>query len=417
MSPRIETTSPPPIRLTAVPPARGAGRIQAGDRMASGTRITVLMRPLRVPPREQVVARVRALLELGPSARVGRILDERRWSYEPAAIEEHAERMVGRLPDDLGTAEDLPRLRERADPMLPLSLFLGTDRIAVLFDHRLGDGFFAVMVLAALFAEEGVPRVFEGADDRDPLPAALAATFGRHPSRAWNVVRDKLVTAPGAASGPSRVVDGPGSLALHATMMTPDAYRAFSAWTRGRMPRSAAIVAAFQAALRAEGIPVADSGIVLVDLRRYLPSGRATLANFVIGHPLDLRRGPDAAGAQLTRDLHLGRPLAALAVARRPVLRAAPTAETVPEAAVPIVSDMGLLRPLERLPWDGVDPQRPTIEVSVDPATRGGITALTTVLRGRFGVSLSFDSSIFPADRVVAAGERLCTAPLELLPA
>lgn len=427
MSPRSDSLVVP--RTPAAEPGAPAseGRIRAADRMSADTRIAVLLQPLRVPPRAEVVDRVRRLFSLGAGARAGRTLDGDRWRYDPEGIDALADRAVRELPEAYADQTSLPRLREIADPAAPLTVFLGDDRVAVHVDHRIGDGFFAVMAVAAILGGDGIPRIFGSADDRDPLPAALAATFGRHPDRVGRIVHDKLTARPVATRGAPPVPAARGSLDLRTATMSRESHRALAAWSRGRVPPTVALLAAFRAALIAEGLPVADGGVVLVDLRRYLPSGRATLSNFVTGHPVDLSRGADAAGAALQRDLHAGRPLAALTAARIPSLLALRTrmptspspADTVPGTATPIVSDMGFLRALDSLPWHGVEdggPAPPSVAVSVDPAARNGITALTSVLRGRFGVSFSFDSTLFPADRIVAAGERLCTDPLELLP-
>ncbi|WP_425841091.1 hypothetical protein [Microbacterium sp. PA5] len=419
MSRTLALAPPSDLRPGGAGASPAAGRVRTADRMSAQTRIAVLLQPLRVPPRREVVDRVRALFALGAAARAGRTFTGERWAYDPSTVDERAERAVRELPAACGTEAGLPRLREHADPSSPLTVFLGDDRIAVHVDHRIGDGFFAVMAVAALFADAPMPRVFTSAVDRDPLPAALASTFGRHPSRVARIVRDKIVTTPPPYRyGVAHVPAARGSLDLHTAAMSREAHHALAAWSRLRTPRvppTVALLAAFRAALLAEGVAADDTGVVLVDLRRYLPSGRATLGNFVTGHPVDLARGVDLAGAALTRDLHAGRPLAALASARMPGRPAPREAPSVPSTAVPIVSDMGFLRALETLPWAG-DGRPAAVAVSVDPASRNGITALTSVLRGRFGVSVSFDSTLFPAERVAAAAERLCADPLELLP-
>lgn len=416
MSPRtLAPAAAPDLRPAGGAAARATGRVRTADRMSADTRIAVLLRPLRVPPRTDVVDRVRSLFALGASARAGRSLTGDRWVYDPSTVDERAEQAVRELPAACATEAGLPLLRHHADPTSPLTVFLGADRIAVHVDHRIGDGFFAVMAVAALFADAPMPRVFADAEDRDPLPAALAATFGRHPARIGRIVRDKIVTVPPPYRyGVAHVPSDRGSLDLRTATMSRDAHRALVAWSRRRVPPTVALLAAFRCALVAEGVAADDTGVVLVDLRRYLPSGRATLANFVTGHPVDLARGVDHAGATLTRDLHAGRPLAALASTRIPGRPAPRSGVSVPSAAVPILSDMGFLRALESLPW--TDDRQAAVAVSVDPAGRNGITALTSVLRGRFGVSVSFDSTLFPAERVAAAAERLCADPLELLP-
>jgi len=372
----------------------------------------VELAPLHVPDRTAVVAAVRHLIGLGPDARAGRTLDGARWAYDPSALDAQAERMVRRLPPELTGDTGLPRLRTAADPDLPLTVFLGEDRASLCIDHRLGDGFLGVMMTAAALAGRAAPAVFARAVDEDPFPAAASATFLRHPSRAVRLLRDRLTERRTVHEGPS-VPARRGSLDLVTHQMDPETFRSLASWSRGRVPPTVATMFALHAALRRVGIPVMDEGAILVDLRRYLPSGRSTLANFVVGHPVAVADGIDAAGARFSRDLHVGRPLAALAagLATRSWRRGVP--ESVPAAASPIVSDMGFLRALEPLPWASDDA---VIRVSVDPATRNGITALTAVLRRRLNVSVSFDGSLYDRDSITAATELLCRDPERLLP-
>lgn len=388
-------------------------RLPARDQLSAGTYIGVELGPLVVPARDVVVRRVRALLELGPDACAGRTIEGDRWRFDPSELDARAEDIVRALPASLTGTHLLPRLREAIDPRSPFTVFLGEDRVAVCIDHRLGDGFLSLMLVAAVLAPRDIPRVFEVADGRDPLPAALFETFARHPGRVAGMLRDKITDpTPRSAVVPTAPAER-GSLDLATAVMEPANFRALAAWSKGRVPPTVATTFALQAALRAEGLDVLDAGAILVDLRRYLPSGVSTLANFVVGHPLDLTQGIDAVGARFTRDLRTARPLAAHVAGRRSAARRAANPAKVPAGAFPIVSDMGFLRALEPLPWAS---ETPTVNVSVDPASRNGITALTSVLRRRFGVSLSFDSTLHDRDRVQAACERLCRDPLELLP-
>jgi hypothetical protein len=297
-------------------------------------------------------------------------------------------------------------------PDLPFMVFLGEDRASLCIDHRLGDGFLGVMLTAGALAGRGAPAVFGTADDRDPLPAALAATYGRHPRRVGTLLKDRFSIHRPAYDGPV-VAGGRGRLDLVTGTMDATTFRSLADWSRGRVPPTLAMMFAFREALRRSGIPLMDEGAILVDLRRYLPSGRSTLANFVVGHPVAIGDGVDAAGARFQRDLHVGRPLAALTYGLATRSWRRPSPGSVPAAASPTVSDMGFLRALEPLPWASPDP---VVRVSVDPAGRNGITALTAVLHRRLHISLSFDSSLWDRDAVAAACELLRHDPKGLLP-
>lgn len=399
-------------RSSAADARTSSGPLLGRDLLSAGVRISVELAPLKVPDRAVVVAAVRHLIGLGPAARAGRTFDGPRWAYDPAALDVQAERMVRPLPPELTGDAGLPRLRTATDPDLPLTVFLGEDRASLCIDHRLGDGFLGVMMTAAALAGRGAPAVFTRAVDEDPFPAAVSTTFLRHPSRAVRLVRDRVSERRTPHEGPS-VPGRRTSLDLVTRRMDPQTFRAMASWSRGRVPPTVATMFAVHAALRRVGIPVMDEGAILVDLRRYLPSGKATLANFVVGHPVAITDGIDAAGARFSRDLHVGRPLAALAagLATRSWRREAP--QSAPAAASPIVSDMGFLRALEPLPWASDDA---IVRVSVDPAARNGITALTAVLRRHLNVSVSFDGSLYDRDSIAAATELLCRDPEGLLP-
>lgn len=399
-------------RVSVVPSGSAeSGRLRGRDLLSAGARISVELAPLIVPERETVVRAVRELIGKGAAARAGRTFRGARWSYDPESLDAQAERMVRALPVGFTGDEGLPRLREAAPADLPFVVFLGEDRASLCIDHRLGDGFLSVMLTAGALAGRGAPAVFASADDRDPLPSALAATYGRHLDRVGALLRDRWNDHRPAYEGPTVAADR-GGLDLVTGTMDSTTFRALADWSKGRVPPTLALMFALREALRRSGIPVMDTGAILVDLRRYLPSGRSTLANFVVGHPVVVDGGIDAAGARFQQDIHVGRPLAALTsgLLTRGWRRRAP--RTVPAAAGPIVSDMGFLRALEPLPWASDDP---VVRVSVDPAARNGITALTAVLRHRLNISMSFDGSLWPRDAVAAACDLLRHDPKGLL--
>ncbi|MDN3497302.1 hypothetical protein QL996_15285 [Planococcus sp. APC 4015] len=410
--PRPSVAEPPSRQAHGMVGPAESGRLHGRDLLSAGARISVELAPLIVPERATVVRAVRELIGSGAAARAGRTIHGAHWNYDPEFLDAQAERMVRPLPVERTGDAGLPRLREAAPADLPFVVFLGEDRASLCIDHRLGDGFLSVMLTAGALAGRGVPSVFATADDRDPLPAALSATYARRLDRIGALLRDRWSDRRPSYAGP--VVDaGGGRLDLVTGTMDSTTFRALADWSKGRVPPTLAMMFAFRAALQRSGIPVMDTGAILVDLRRYLPSGRSTLANFVVGHPVVVDGGIDAAGARFQQDLHVGRPLAALTsgLITRGWHRGTP--RTVPAAASPIVSDMGFLRALEPLPWASDDP---VVRVSVDPAARNGITALTAVLRRRLNISVSFDGSLWERDAIAAACDLLRHDPKGLLP-
>lgn len=413
-----------PARRAGEPVERAShGRIPRRDRLSAGAFVSVELSPIVVPPRHEVVATVRALFGTGAAARAGRTFDGDEWHYDPAALDDQAERAVQELPGWYSGVRSLPALRLAADPRLPFTVFLGDGRAALCIDHRLGDGLLSVLLTTSVFAGRGISPAFLRARDVDPLPAALRETFARHPARVRQVFLDRLTDhgpAPEARPEPDPAVPvltrglgrgGGDVLALETGVMEPRSFRSLVEWARGRVPLAVALLFAVRGALVAEGVPVTDAGAILVDLRRYLPSGHATLGNFVVGQPVGLGRGIEAAGTRFTHDLRVGRPLAAHAVGvHRPRQRSASRPASL--AVTPTVSDMGMLRSFDPVPWAT---DRPALSVSVDPASGDGVTALTTVVRRHCSVSLSFDAAVTDADRIRAACDRLTHDPIGLL--
>lgn len=402
-------------RSIVATPVSAAGRVPRRDRLSEGAFISVELAPIVLPRRVDIVAAVRSVIGLGPNTRAGRTFAGRRWSYDPAALDQQAERMVKQLPDWYTGSSSLPQLRSAIEPELPFTVFLGPDTAALCIDHRLGDGFLSVLLAAAVFGRSGIPASLVDADDGNPLPAALLTTFVRHPDRFLEIVHDRgrERAAGGSGEPPSTTAVEGRSLELETGVMDWGTYQSLVRWARGKAPTTVAMIFALRGALVRSGIGVGETGAILVDLRRYLPSGRSTLANFVVGQPLSLVSGVGAAGDRFAHDLRLGRPLAALTAGlSRPTRRGPVSSRPVLAAAAPTVSDMGFLRALESIPWAT---DEPAVSVSVDTAARNGITALTSVLRRRMNVSLSFDGAVFDRTRVADACELFCTDPIGLI--
>lgn len=411
-----------------------AAPIALRDRTSEGAWITVLLSPLHVPARAEVVGRVRALIGLGPEARLGRRRAGLTWRYDPAGLDEQAERIVTTTTDPLLSLAAAPTLRSLVDPELPFGVLLGRTRAAIVIDHRLGDGFLAVLLTAAVLGGGAMPQSLVAASDHDPLPPALRITFAADRGRTIAMLRDRLLVGRVApASAATMAVPAAPEPATVAGELSAQRTAELQRWAKGRMSLSVVLLHAMREALARCGVASADSGSVLVDLRRYLPSGVSALGNFVTGLPVALAAGPDETAASLTRMLRTGRPLAAHAagLAARSVREhlgrsrqrdgdaageVAPSGRGAAASAVArlTISDMGFVRPLDRLPWDDALGEA-AIAVSVDAAGRDGMTVLSHVLRRRLNVSITFDAAVFDPAEVARACRLLCDDPLALV--
>ena len=382
------------------------------DRLASGIYIAADLSPLDLAPREVIVARLAAIIATGSVARLALRPSGNRWRRDDGDPARFADALVGTLPADYRDERDLPVLRARLAPDESFRLFLGRDRALVLMDHRLGDGSLALTLVASVVGDHTPPTNLRHGRDR-PVSAALRTTFLEHPSRARELLRVKAAEKASPAPTTTVAVPPERRLGLVTGQISSERRRELLTWMRRRGSLAVTELHACAAALASAGIPVARTGSVLVDLRRYLPAGTSTASSFVTGQPISRDAGIEGGSAQLAAHLRLGRPLAGAAIgSMRSMLRGRAPQRVSPEAQL-TVSDMGICRPLERLPWR--DRGSSTVSVSVDPAGANGITLFSLIVQDKIMLSLSFDPGFFDRTAVQQACDALCGDPVGVL--
>jgi hypothetical protein len=417
------------------------------DRMSGNERIVYVAGPVAVPPREQLVSNLLALAELGPHTRVGLRLNETStaWTYDPTTLREWCESIVREVPAitaDEAVATTREYIRDEGTPA-PFQLIVAGDFVILRMNHLLGDA----KLLCALFdvaiaaPDRPIPEWLVTRAVDTPLSLAVRETFVKHPSQAAKVVRSQL-SRFGAGSGSggaaatgsavTGIVDVPAT-AVPWQRRAEAAYsrgtvasaRALKAWTHstpGSITVAAAILVAARRALAAEGIAVRGESSMIYDSRRYLPAGAETNGNFIAGLPVPAGHSDDPrqVTAVVKANLDAASPLAAMLVGvtrtrltgRR--IPAAPSAvSSRPEARV-VLTNIGVRRELDAMPWTVVKGDEHFVVWS-EPSAPDDIVIGVIQLRGALHITAFFHGNVFDVDRVQAAVDRVTTNPISLL--
>ncbi|MCB0911303.1 MAG: hypothetical protein KDB60_06785 [Propionibacteriaceae bacterium] len=400
------------------------------DRLLVGARIGVGLGPLDLPSPGELRSAFVRIAAGGHPARLGLVLaDDRRWREVGMRIADRADEIFRVAPESVGDPRDW--LLDHWIDDLPVQFAIAGDRLGMLMDHRLGDGALAsVLPLALIDLARGRPlaSAFTGLIAR-PLGAALSHTFGVRPT-AWLGLADDYRRHRPRNSPPAQAAER--HLAVPSTchlnvVLEPDRLLGVRAWSRGRIALGPVLAQLTGQAMRVAGLPVADTGELVIDLRRYLPRGAHTLANFIAGMEIPLA-GPGSAPAevhaQVTRSLLAGRPLVAATIGAargrlagsgllRPVPRRAP--EPRPASAARIsMSSLGRLRAFEKLPWTAPQGQR-WMDAYTEPATPGTLGVIAIAMDGRLNLSLTWRGEDFDRATVAAGAALLADDPVRLL--
>lgn len=404
------------------------------DRVVN-TRVSLTVGPIDLPSLDQLRRSVVSLAAFGPPARIGLVLAGNHWDYVGEGIADRVAEVVRRPPGET------PSLRQWIEatwvPDLPIQFAVTNDRIGFVADHRLMDGNLAteiIPILLSLARGDAELDLLRG-HTAHPLASAVANTLIRCPGRvarlAGHLRRQQSAPPPaleGTALQPfAGSPDHHGAGIQHTVMaMDREPLLALRAWLRGRVSFSPALVLLAAAALRSVGLPVARYGAMVVDLRRYLPPGVTTSGNFIAGMPLPLwgQAGrPEALEAFVTESLEVGRPLLAtvnklaktrlsgLAPFRPPVRQRDPSGELAIGVSV---SNSGLLRSIDRLPWLAPSGSR-CVEVLGDAVDPAGIGFLTCMADGRLWIGGTYLTEYLDPSLVRTAMEAMVQRPAQLL--
>lgn len=399
-------------------------------------RIGLWLGPIAMPPVEDLRRALVKAASLGPKWRLGLVwADENSWAVLGPRIADRADEVIRELPDSVENPREW--LEENRIPDLPVQFAVAGNYLGVIADHRLLDGFLGLRLpslLIDLAAGEPAPSLGELADR--PLSTALWHTFGARPA-AWRTLyrhmRDHRRPAGPAARAPETEVlpatlgsmDSPAQVRHLQTVMERGPLADLRRWGRGKLGFSASLLLVAAAGLRDAGIEIAPRGVLVVDLRRYLPDGVTTLSNFIAGVQVPLLgpgATPEALEAWIEEALEVGRPLAAMSttVAKAALRARRPRGTQVaagprPEApAMVSISNDGLLRVIDKLPWL-VGPEERKIQVVGDAPEPNALGLITYMAAGRLHLSVSFQANRYDPELVGRALTAMATEPVRLL--
>ena len=423
-------TRPAPDHARPPEPHRDstARAVSSTDRLLGGTLIGVGLGPLDLPgPAELGDALVR-IAAMGPATRVGLVLaDEGHWREVGVRIAERTGEIFRVAPASVGDPRDW--LREHWIEDLPVQFAIAGDRLGMLMDHRLSDASLSAMLPLALIdvaSGRPVPSAFSNLTER-PLPTALSATFGARPGR-WLAVADDFRRY--RAGGPEAATPGPRLSVPSTRQLTavvgPEQFARLRAHCRGRIALGPALALVAGAAMRAAGLAVSDRAELVVDLRRYLPAGEHTLANFIAGLEIPLAgAGVAAVHERVNQALAVGRPLATAALgagrarlaSRLPSLPSSGRAPAGPAPLPPArisMSSLGRLRAFEKLPWT-VPPEQRWAAAHTEPGASGTLGFIAIVMDARLHLHLTWRAEEFDRTRVAAGAALIAADPVALL--
>ncbi|MFZ7086936.1 hypothetical protein [Curtobacterium sp. RRHDQ10] len=449
--------------------------VSATDRLGRIGTVVVRLGPLRMPSRSAVLDALHALTSVGPEVRIGLVPapDGRSWHYDPAGLRARCEAMVVEVPegDDLDAV--IADLIGAIDPAHPVRIVLAGSHLLHLFDHSLIDTRFMVGLPSALLSMAGggaLPEWVTAPTLRRPVLAAVVATYLRHPRkvlafldarrRSGTARRLELAAAdiartaggPGAAEAPDAGVPAgapdaavpagaPGRASAAGPSdaprvpWTPDTtvawiagttegFRDTRAWIRATDPHlsfGAVLLVMLRAAFRAEGITVAVHADMVYDVRRFLPAGGQTNGNLITGIPIAGAEDPAAVEDQLARTMGAGRPVAALAAGvvkemirpRRTAVEGVPAdAPLYPRARIAL-SNSGISRPLQNLPWADAPVHQVMYAIHPLPPENVGVQAV--IIDRALQLTVSFNGNVFRREAVERALHRVVHEPMSVL--
>lgn len=394
------------------------------DRQSAAWRIESFWEPLALPPIDRLVESFARLADLGPRSRLGLVIDgSASWSYVGAQIVDRTSALFVQVPND---ADPRAWLLARTVSDLPVQFALNETQMAMRISHQLCDGYLgaqlATWVINTALGEQIPGQLYsDGLTDR-PFGVALRHTFARSPAAALELSRAvRRYPGPARRTGnrSSAISTKAGDVVSVYARGEPGALHEVTTWGRNRCVFGVAVTLLAASAFAGAGIEIADRANLIVDLRRYLPSGRNTLSNFVTGIDIPLG-GPEATleriDQRVATSLASGRPLvAATAGLIRSTLLPGGRARVVADAGVRLsVSSLGRLRPYERLPWT-VDGSERRIEVGVKSEDRDSINVTVHVAHGQLHVGASFSAGRVDQDSVKAALREITESPAAAL--
>jgi hypothetical protein len=408
------------------------------DVLLSGQPVWLIAGPINAGEPAAIAASLNRLSAGDPRRRVGLIptRHSRSWAFDPGSLESASLQAPESMTPAVASAEAMTAalnsiLVSSLDIRVPVAVI--PDDFAVFrFDHGLGDAHILMKMVAAVSCSgAGSDMVPTGTDIPNVrYPAiwsvlnAARTTPGTFVGAIWAVFQDKVGRLRSRLSKRSRRRDeDPDHV-----QSTPDPYSAVyvksSSDYAARMRRyraahqvdmsvSALTMYFICRSMCAAGIPIAPEVEVLVDLRRYLPEGLFTWANFTAVSRIEFRSDtpPQEFGEKLATNLASGRPLIEMVggIAKLRVLSLAMPRHrhgdwvvgerSATGAATVTMSDITRLPAVADVRWR--QDARPNLAVALPPASRSHISILICAPSpGEFQLTASFFPAEFDADKI-----------------
>jgi len=432
-SPLEDLAEPAPANL------RQPGRVvrlpmAIGDRMGRGGVIACAFGPLALPDRTAIVDALIRIATARPDARAGLAFSETGsgWIHDPAGLAAHCDAAVsvGEPLDPADLAGDLCRRAVAIDGNRPLHYQLAGDYLLQFFDHSVGDSMLLLSLPATILgvaAGGPLPDWLSEPTASHPLAGAVRHTFLRHPRRfvaALNARKDPGL--PGhVGTRPTATRPWHPEPAFTAVIATKETAKLIRSWSRthaGGASFTAVLTMRLRRPLERNGVPVAAASTLIYDLRRYLPPQSTVFGNFITGIPLRVPNplDPEQLDARIKETVDSARPLATLlAGAAKHGLRPGPLPEPdsvpVDPVATLVVSNVGVSRSLQLLPWARTagTPSRAIFGVRTVGAEQ--VSVLLSILDGDVHFTATFHSNVFDPAAVAGALRLIADEPESLL--
>jgi len=405
--------------MTSASSRRNRVRVAALDVVHSRRWTTVLVGPLELPPRAQLLERYAALVERGVSARLSLepSLESRRWQQLPIDASKVITAIDAAPRGEPSTAlVPLVRAMRTTDIAGGVRILCAGDQLAIDFCHGLGEVALVHLILDVLLGavDPRDPDLLAPYRNRlSPLVRAGLQTFGTSPRRVAAVLAEYRQRATRSVTDlpPDQVREPFRPAATTGVVGLPSAAVAELRERRDASLPGVSLVAlstqALWEAFTDTDLAVDDSVTIPFDVRRYLRAGTSTLSPFTAGldYILGAGDGPRQLQADMDRSARSGRPVANLLMGtvktRLGRRRAVADVHPVRPRMRLLHSNVGTPERSGR--WPFTDPRSGYMLVASDPAGPEGVTVTSAAMSGNLWLTAEFHGSVFGPDQVETA--------------
>ena len=391
-------------------------RVAALDMAHSERRTAVVVGPLAIPSRTELIDRYAALARRGPLTRLclEPSVQTNRWRTVPI----DPTQVISSVEDTTPAAPLTDVLRhvraQRTDDVSDgIRIACVGDRLVIDFCHGLGEVAFVHLVLDVLLGvvDPADPALLERYERcKAPLLHAGLRTFGRNVRRLPAVLGDYRRRTPPAA----RAAASGGGEPFHPSPATRFIGIPADAVTELRRRRDVALPGvslvtlcthALWAGFFDSGLAVDHTVKIPFDVRRYLAPDTSTLGPFTAG--LDFTIGPGGPArlqADIDRDARNGRPVANIVLGTLKARhRRTPSAAQHPGHPRVQLLHSNVGTPEHADQWPFTDLRAAHMLVASDPVGPEGVTVTSSSIAGNLWLTAEFHGNVFDAGQIETA--------------